>query len=315
MGAHEWCQPADTRVQTPDGAVALSSLRDGDRVVSYSRGHHALIGLRQGCAVRATSRPYRGPLVGVNAAGRTTWCTPSHLWSMKLAPAAADWWCVYLMRRGRWWRVGKSKLLSTWGFGVKHRLKTEGGEEAWVLSAHPTSVEAALGEQVILAEYGIPTTTWSESASSRRTLADVRSLYDRLDLDRMHGNALRLLADHGRHPDCPFLSLERTRPKVGRRTSLLIRACNLLAEVMLVPVPQGGQRVAWEPVRALDRQPFDGPVYSLDVERFGHYVADGLVTHNCFYGWREGPRTSSSARPTSPTCGPSRRSTRRAWCT
>src|SRR5262249_8922577 len=48
-----------------------------------------------------------------------------HLWSVKLAPAAAAWWCVYLMRRGRWWRVGKSKLLSTWGFGVKHRLKTE----------------------------------------------------------------------------------------------------------------------------------------------------------------------------------------------
>jgi hypothetical protein len=23
-------------------------------------------------------------------------------------------------------------------------------------------------------------------------------------------------------------------------------------------------------------------------ERYGHYVADGLVTHNCFYGWREG---------------------------
>jgi hypothetical protein len=26
----------------------------------------------------------------------------------------------------------------------------------------------------------------------------------------------------------------------------------------------------------------------MDVERYGHYVADGLVTHNYFYGWREG---------------------------
>jgi hypothetical protein len=33
---------------------------------------------------------------------------------------------------------------------------------------------------------------------------------------------------------------------------------------------------------------FDGEVHSLDVERYGHYTAGGLVTHNCFYGWKEG---------------------------
>jgi hypothetical protein len=29
-------------------------------------------------------------------------------------------------------------------------------------------------------------------------------------------------------------------------------------------------------------------VHSLGVNRHQHYIADGLVTHNCFYGWREG---------------------------
>src|SRR5690606_39188171 len=24
------------------------------------------------------------------------------------------------------------------------------------------------------------------------------------------------------------------------------------------------------------------------VDKYHHYVADGIVTHNCFYGWREG---------------------------
>ena len=47
-------------------------------------------------------------------------------------------------------RVGKSKLLSTWGFGVKHRLKTEGGDEAWILSVHRTNVDATLAEQRLL---------------------------------------------------------------------------------------------------------------------------------------------------------------------
>jgi DNA modification methylase len=29
-------------------------------------------------------------------------------------------------------------------------------------------------------------------------------------------------------------------------------------------------------------------VHSLGVAQHEHYLADGLVTHNCFYGWKEG---------------------------
>ncbi|MCK6483042.1 MAG: hypothetical protein L6R00_02770 [Phycisphaerae bacterium] len=288
MGNHEWCQPAETRVETPEGPVPISSLRDGDRVVGYSRNHHAMVGLRDGLPVRPTSRPYHGVMHGVRVADRCTWCTPGHLWSVKLSPAAASSWCVYAMRRGAWWRVGKSRLLSTWGFGVKHRLKTEGGEAAWVLSIHSSNVEATIAEQLILANYGIPTTTWSESASSRRTLADVARLYERMDLTALHDNALRLLADHGRSFEHPFLRHPHTRPKISRRASTRARACNLLPQVMMVPVPDRGQLVRWAPIDAVEQCAFDGPVYSMDVERYDHYVADGLVTHNCFYGWREG---------------------------
>lgn len=192
------------------------------------------------------------------------------------------------MRRGPWWRVGKSKLRSTWGFGVKHRLKTEGGEAAWILSVHRSNVEATIAEQLVLAEYGIPTTAWSETASSRRAMADVRALYDRLDLTRLSQNAMRLLADHGRSIDHPFLIADHTRAKIGIRTALRVRACNLLAGVMMIPVPvDGGQQTQWQTVQVAS-EAFDGDVYSLDVARYGHYVADGLVTHNCFYGWREG---------------------------
>ena len=287
MGNHEWCQPADTQVMTPEGSVPIQSLRDGDRVVSYSRNSNVLVGLRQGLPVRQTRRSYHGPLLSVRAGRSVTRCTPGHHWSVKLAPWAREWWCVYLMRRGSWWRVGKSKLRSTWGFGVKHRLKTEGGEAAWILSVYPSNVEATIAEQLILAEYGIPTTTWSESASSRRALADVRRLYDRLDLTRLEQNARRLLQHHGRSFDHPFLIANHTRDKIGARPSVRVRACNLLSGVMMIPVAVHGQQTRWEPIH-VDWEPFDGEVYSLDVARYAHYVADGLVTHNCFYGWREG---------------------------
>jgi len=57
---------------------------------------------------------------------------------------------------------------------------------------------------------------------------------------------------------------------------------------MAVPVPRKGQAVEWKPIRALDVQPYRGQVFSLGVDRYHHYIADGIVTHNCFYCWKEG---------------------------
>ena len=79
-----------------------------------------------------------------------------------------------------------------------------------------------------------------------------------------------------------------TRAKFGARQSIQVRACNLLPDIMEVPVPVGGQQVQWRRVRAIDVQPYTGVVHSLGVAQHEHYIADGLVTHNCFYGWREG---------------------------
>ncbi len=290
MGNHEWCQPGETAVLTPDGRVPIASLRDGDRVASFRRSDSMLTGRRGTLPVRRAERPYRGTLLRVVAGARETWCTPGHIWSVKLAPEAADLWCVYLMRRGRWWRIGKSKLLSTWGFGVKHRLKTEDGEAAWILSVHGSSLEAALYEQAAQARYGIPTTTWAETYASRRTISDVSRLYEMLDLDKLERGAMQALADHGRDPEYPFLRREACRPKVGRRVPLTARACNLLPGIMMAPVPHGERAgpVPWAPIEVVAREPYEGTVYSLDVPGLRHYVADGIVTHNCFYGWREG---------------------------
>jgi hypothetical protein len=57
---------------------------------------------------------------------------------------------------------------------------------------------------------------------------------------------------------------------------------------MAVPVPGRGAKFEWQAIGHVDVQPYCGTVYSLDVHRYHHYVADGIVTHNCFYGWHEG---------------------------
>jgi hypothetical protein len=288
MGAHEWCQPAETKVMTPAGETCIASLRDGDEVAVFAPRSWAIIGHRSGPQVRVGSRHYGGPLYGIAVGGNTTWCTDGHLFSVRLTSDAPSIWCVYLIRRGRWWRVGKSRLLSTWGLGVKQRLETECGEEAWILSTHDSNSEATCAEQVVSARYGIPTTFWSESRASRRTESQIARIYDQIDPMALHRGALWALSDHNRRLEYPFIRRGRTRAKYGRRVSFLARACNLLPGAMEVPLPTGGPGFCWTPIRHVDVQSYSGRVYSLDVPKYRHYIADGIVTHNCFYGWREG---------------------------
>jgi DNA modification methylase len=288
MGAHEWCQPPDTKVLTPEGDVPIASLRDGDRVVSYSTHNSMILGRRRGYEVRRTHRPYRGNIYGVVVGGKTTWATDGHLWSARMTPAARQYWCVYLMRRGSWWRVGKSKLYTSWGFGPKQRLMFEGGEEVWILSLHASNADATTAEQMISVRYGIPTTYWRQSRTAVRPEAEIQRIYDAIDANMLAASAYRALLDHNRRIEYPLLRRETSLEKVGARVPFLARTCNLIPEVMAVPVPTVGTGFVWTPLDEVISEQFDGTVHSLDVEKTHHYVADGLVTHNCFYGWREG---------------------------
>jgi hypothetical protein len=238
--------------------------------------------------VQVCKRHYGGLLYGINVGKRTTWCTDGHHFSVRFVPEARSIWCVYLMRRGRWWRVGKSKLLTAWGLGIKQRLEKELGDEVWILTTHGSNEEATTAEQIASAKYGIPTTYWEQCKSSKRSPEEIARIYNSIDPLALNKGALWALADHGRRLEYPFVSSKRTIDKFGRRASFRCNACNLLPSVMLIPIPKGGPKHEWIPIGHIDRQVFDGEVFSLNVEKYHHYVADGIVTHNCFYGWKEG---------------------------
>jgi DNA modification methylase len=289
MGAHEWCQPPDTLVLTPSGTSRLGALRDQDRVVSFYPHSSAVVGLRDGLDVQVGQRFYTGSLYGVTVGGRQSWCTDGHIRTVRLSRDYPRKWCVYLMRRGPWWRVGVTKMRTTWGFGLKGRLCSEHGDEGWNLSLHDSHAEARIHEQLVSVQFGIPQTCWQESkCDNQRTLAHVEALYAKLDLALLDRAADAVLAAYHRRREYPFVRNDETRAKFGARQSIQVRACNLLPDITEVPVPAGGQQADWQPIRAIDVQPYDGMVHSLGVTKRQHYIADGLVTHNCFYGWREG---------------------------
>lgn len=290
---HEPCQPPGTMVRTPEGVVPIEALKDGDRVLSYNSYSSVITGKRDGRTVKVAVRPYSGDLYAVSAGGCMTRCTDGHQFSVKFTAEASQIWCTYLMRRGDWWRVGILRTFNSRGFGLSVRLEQEDGDEAWLLGTYSTRGDAMCAEQVLSVKYGIPTTHWNAERSSDRatfrTADQIRTIYEALDLVRMEQGACRVLGDHGRRMAYPLVTRGESHVRHSRRVTVIVRACNVIPKIMAVPKPkEAGDEFTWETVCDVGREPYAGPVYSLDVAVDHHYVADGLVTHNCWYAVRKG---------------------------
>jgi len=294
---HEPCQPAGTMVQKVIercagsqparlAEVPIETLRVGDFVVSYN-SYESVVRRRGRKITRFGERQFDGFMHTISAAGRVTRATPEHRFSVRLSPDAADKQVVYLMRRGGWWRVGRVGLFNSRGFGLATRLADNRAEEAWIISVHDSAVEAQCAEQVLSCRYGIPTTHWevdgwTKAPESQRSAEMIAGMYASLNLSAMEARATLLLRDNRLERDHPFIT-GGERLNFSRRATRLVRACNVLANIMQIPMPTSGDDFDWITVTGNDAAPFSGPVYSMDVEKDHHYVADGLVTHNCWY--------------------------------
>jgi DNA modification methylase len=299
---HEPCQPAGTMVQkvTERGAgslpaqieeVPIETLREGDFVVSYNP-YESVVRRRGREITRFGKRQFEGLMHSVSAGGRVTRATPEHRFSVRLNPDAAGKQIVYLMRRGDWWRTGRVGLFNSRGFGLSTRLADNKAEEAWIVSVHDTVCEAQCAEQVLSCRYGIPTTHWEVDAWAReperqRSPEMIASIYAGLNLSALAARATLLLRDHRLERDQPLIT-GGERLMFSRRATRLVRACNIFAQIMQIPVPTDRDEFAWVTVSGNDAAPFSGTVYSMDVDQDLHYVADGLVTHNCWYAVRKG---------------------------
>jgi DNA modification methylase len=295
---HEPCQPAGTLVRTPNGDVPIEQLKDGDRVVSFDTYSGALKGLKEGLEIKTASREYEGEMYSVTIGNRITRATDNHQFSVRFNPAAKNNYCTYLMKRGDWWRVGITRLYDARGFGAKHRFIQEKAEEMWLIETFEKMSDAQIGEQTLAVKYGIPYTCW-EAASrqpnsnfNQRTKEQIEKLYANLDLEKLKERAMQLLKDYKRSERYPLITAETKAERYSRRVTAKIHACNLIPELMELPIPfdgyQGTETFEWQPITQVTTTWAKEKVYSLSVEKYEHYIADGIVTHNCLYGWKEG---------------------------
>jgi len=101
-----------------------------------------------------------------------------------------------------------------------------------------------------------------------------------LDLNEQHKSALKCLKEFGRDINFPIYTAG-TLSRFGCK-NFTVKACNLLPEAMLVPVPTEDIKATWESFTVSSFE-YHGYVYGLDVETNHNYIADGIITHNCLY--------------------------------
>lgn len=286
-GDDDQCQPPGTMVWTTTGPVPIEQLdRATHRLLAYDRAGAAVVGTRNGYAFRSAARPYTGLLHSITAAGgRTSRCTPDHRWLARWTDVAKGAHVVYLMRRGDWWRMGWCKLRRVDGaYHLGHRARLEGADAAWILHVAQDRTDASVTESFLSAQYGIPTATFNPVAGAEHlTREAIDTLFGRFEPGRLTQRALRLLCDRQLDPAHPAWCPGGV--KRGGCSVMEVHAANILPGLMEIPVPGDGTTARWTTVTANHTHPYDGVVYSLDVETHHTYIADGLVTHNCLYSW------------------------------
>jgi hypothetical protein len=153
-----------------------------------------------------------------------------------------------------------------------------------VLKLCSTEQEAAIYEQFVATHYGIAEWMFRGSAKSLITDEAVSKFFAMLDAEQQARRGACCLIDHGLDPVCPLWSWTGDNQKQSGTRCLETAAANLIPEIMEVPVPMRDGKFEWSPIGSVDRSPYDGPVYSLDVAQHHRYVQDGMVTCNSIKG-------------------------------
>lgn len=288
-GDDDQCHPGDTPILTTSGYVTAENLIPGrHRLVYWRRDTHCFHGMNQDPGeFQITKREFTGELIGIAVDGESNIVefTPDHRLIVRLVDHSQEWRCVYIMRRGKKFRVGQCQFFSAHrGTHIAVRMGHEEAEAIWILKLSKDEEEILVYEQLISLRYSLPQACFKPPSPSGKYQRISDSIFSQLETEE---NGNRCLIDHGLLPSKPFFTPERAREKSGGTSIFKLEACNLLPELMALPKIVDFTRsrpCAWQSFTMRRRQ-FSGIVFSLNVERWHTYVAKNIAVANCIYNW------------------------------
>lgn len=313
------CHPPGELIKTKHHGDVPIELLDPSihKLYGYERKYNAIRGARP-FKFKVHTNSYQGTLIHVIAGTKSHRVTHDHIAIARFNERALDKFCVYLMRKGDLWRIGKSKVLSyiqnrkNPDWSPKYylpfilRANREKADSIWLLGTYNTNTEALLAEEYFSVTWQIGKAQFIDCKSRQRVKHN--GLYkwvSTAQLDAHHKSLAKpedhyrqLLSKHELDIEYPFWR-RSGKPQDDIKYEngpyavrpFFLRACNIISEIMDVPtfpdkpIPYqvGDKRIyiaEWVPVET-NYERYAGPVYNLDVEKHKTYFAGGIATHNC----------------------------------
>ncbi len=287
VGDDDQCHPPGVRIRLADGnEKRVEELSRDDYVRPWNRNAQKSTGKRK---IQVASRPYHGSLFTMIVGKKSVPMTPNHRLLVRWANRRSKVCVTYLMWRANFgFRVGWCQLFNSEGvFHLGQRSRMEKADRVWILKVHASRTDASIHESIIAAKYGIPTITFEPPNGTRHYTKDsIRKVFAALS---PHGenyqHGVSVLVDHNHYFQYPFYPFPHAHTGGNiRGTYFEVFACNLIPELMLVPLPDGQN--TWQDIDAIHISEYKGPVYSLDVEKDHTYSANDVVVLNSVYSWR-----------------------------
>lgn len=301
------CQPPGSLVLTANrGYVPIEELiENDDKIVNFGSAPGGG-GTRRikwsGSKFKLGSRHYSGELIKIEAEGKSHECTDNHICLAKFNNNALGKFIVYMMEKNGKFRIGKTLLYRITNRGKVHsglmaRMRSEEADKAWILGYFDTNTEALLAEEYFSCKFGIPKACF---VTNSRKQSKYDGLYRWVTQDQLdcHFRNLQkpiceydlILRSIGLRYDLPFIDKTTAiykRAEFSMTKTFEIYACNLVGEIMDVIVVDNendknrhNAPIVYKPIKVSRRQ-YDGPVYSMAIEKHPTYISDGIITHNC----------------------------------
>jgi intein/homing endonuclease len=310
VGDEHQCQPTGTKVLMSDGNYKnIEDIVVGDTVVSYDRKQcWCFRGLNKrntnyGYKILETAKRYiNDELIVVESDNKITKYTYNHKCFAKFKnDDVNNKYVLYLMELNGYFRIGITPLWSKNKLGsLTHRAKAEKAEKYWMLNIYDNRDECYFDEQYYSVTYGIPQMIFTYRNNGNQNQENIDKFYSRFDKSKLLNSAIELLTVFKRKYEYPLWSKDKFN-YFSKLHIFQIQACNLIPKYMEMvhySTDNIGERThgkngrrdytyrpLYKEINNIIYENYSGYVYSLKVETFETYVADGILTHNSIYGF------------------------------
>jgi len=179
--------------------------------------------------------------------------------------------CVYVMKKGKAFRVGMSKI---WhednGCGPYKRLVEESGDESWILGIFPSRRHALLEEAKVSIRFRLPQTMFSyKEGRGSWTQEEFDDVWGEVD---NYEDAKKALEYYNRDINYPYFDRSKLHTSIKRPH--VVKACNILknSEMFI-------RNKKWMNID-ISEDTYEGDIYKLIVDKDNNYFLNNILIKN-----------------------------------